>query len=82
MTETEAVALFKCLADKSRLQILKSLAKEDCEVLAIAEKDETLTPRPASPIVGEAFRTRSSRRPRFQTLRGAQRRGRRFPQEA
>lgn len=28
MTETEAVGLFKCLADKSRLQILKSLAQE------------------------------------------------------
>ena len=29
MTESEAILLFKCLADKSRLQILKSLALED-----------------------------------------------------
>ena len=29
MTESEALALFKCLADKSRLQILKSLSRED-----------------------------------------------------
>jgi len=28
MTEAQALALFKCLADKSRLQILKSLAQE------------------------------------------------------
>ena len=29
MTEAEAIRLFKCLSDKSRLQILKSLAIED-----------------------------------------------------
>ena len=38
MTETEALALFKCLADKSRLQILKSLAKEDMYVERLAER--------------------------------------------
>ena len=32
MTETEAILLFKCLSDKSRLQILKSLAIEDMYV--------------------------------------------------
>lgn len=29
MTESEAIQLFKCLSDKSRLQILKSLSAED-----------------------------------------------------
>lgn len=38
MTETEAIGLFKCLADKSRLQILKSLAKEDMYVERLAER--------------------------------------------
>ena len=38
MTETEAVSLFKCLADKSRLQILKSLAIEDMYVERLAER--------------------------------------------
>ena len=38
MTETEAIALFKCLADKSRLQILKSLAREDMYVELLAER--------------------------------------------
>lgn len=38
MTETEAIALFKCLADKSRLQILKSLALEDMYVERLAER--------------------------------------------
>ena len=38
MTETEAIRLFKCLADKSRLQILKSLAMEDKYVERLAER--------------------------------------------
>ncbi len=38
MTETEAMSLFKCLADKSRLQILKSLAVEDMYVERLAER--------------------------------------------
>lgn len=38
MTESEAVCLFKCLADKSRLQILKSLAIEDMYVERLAER--------------------------------------------
>ena len=38
MTEAEAIALFKCLADKSRLQILKSLAIEDMYVERLAER--------------------------------------------
>ncbi len=42
MTETEAIGLFKCLADKSRLQILKSLAVEDMYV-------ERLGPRLGAP---------------------------------
>ena len=38
MTETEAILLFKCLSDKSRLQILKSLAIEDMYVERLAER--------------------------------------------
>lgn len=38
MTEPEAIRLFKCLADKSRLQILKSLAIEDMYVERLAER--------------------------------------------
>ena len=38
MTETEAIGLFKCLADKSRLQILKSLAVEDMYVERLAQR--------------------------------------------
>lgn len=38
MTEAEAIRLFKCLADKSRLQILKSLAVEDMYVERLAER--------------------------------------------
>ena len=38
MTESEAIRLFKCLADKSRLQILKSLAIEDMYVERLAER--------------------------------------------
>lgn len=38
MTETEAIRLFKCLSDKSRLQILKSLAREDMYVERLAER--------------------------------------------
>ena len=38
MMETEAIKLFKCLADKSRLQILKSLIKEDMYVERLAER--------------------------------------------
>lgn len=38
MTEAQTLALFKCLADKSRLQILKSLAKEEMYVERLAER--------------------------------------------
>ena len=38
MTETQALALFKCLADRSRLQILKSLAREGMYVERLAER--------------------------------------------
>lgn len=38
MTETEAIQLFKALADKSRLQILKSLAIEDMYVDRLAQR--------------------------------------------
>ncbi len=47
MTETEAVQLFKCLADRSRLQILKSLAIEDMYVERLAER-LALTPSTVS----------------------------------
>ena len=43
MTEENAIKLFKCLADKSRLQILKSLAVEDMYVERLAER-LSLTP--------------------------------------
>ena len=38
MKESEAISLFKCLSDKSRLQILKSLAIEDMYVERLAER--------------------------------------------
>ncbi len=38
MQEEAALKLFKCLGDKSRLQILKSLAKEDMYVELLAER--------------------------------------------
>ena len=38
MNEQDALALFKCLADKSRLQILKSLIQEDMYVERLAER--------------------------------------------
>ena len=38
MLEADAIKLFKCLADKSRLQILKSLAQEDMYVERLAER--------------------------------------------
>ena len=38
MTEADAIKLFKGLSDKSRLQILKSLAKEDMYVERLAER--------------------------------------------
>lgn len=38
MTEAKAISLFKCLADKSRLQILKSLATQDMYVERLAER--------------------------------------------
>lgn len=36
MTEADAIKLFKCLSDRSRLQILKSLAIEDMDVERLA----------------------------------------------
>ena len=38
MNENDVLALFKCLADKSRLQILKSLAQQDMYVELLAER--------------------------------------------
>lgn len=43
MTEVEAIKLFKCLADKSRLQILKTLVHEDMYVELLAKRLD-LTP--------------------------------------
>ena len=43
MQEEEAIRLFKCLADKSRLQILKSLMRGDMYVEQLAER-LSLTP--------------------------------------
>lgn len=38
MQEADVIKVFKCLADKSRLQILKSLAQEDMYVERLAER--------------------------------------------
>ena len=38
MTENDALKLFKCLADRSRLQILKSLLQEDMYVERLAQR--------------------------------------------
>ncbi len=38
MIEAEAIRLFKCLADKSRLQILKNLVQEDMYAERLAER--------------------------------------------
>ena len=38
MTEQQAILLFKCLADKSRIQILKSLLQEEMYVERLAER--------------------------------------------
>ena len=38
MTELEAINLFKCLSDKSRIQILKSLMDEDMYVERLSER--------------------------------------------
>ncbi len=38
MTEQQSIALFKCLSDKSRIQILKSLMKEEMYVERLAER--------------------------------------------
>lgn len=38
MQDDQAIKLFKCLADKSRLQILKSLMQEDMYVERLAER--------------------------------------------
>ena len=38
MTEMEAINLFKCLSDKSRIQILKSLMDEDMYVERLSER--------------------------------------------
>ena len=38
MNEAEAIRLFKCLSDKSRIQILKSLAIEDMYVERLSER--------------------------------------------
>lgn len=38
MTETEVILLFKCLSDKSRIQIIKSLILEDMYVERLAKR--------------------------------------------
>ncbi len=44
MTENEALLLFKCLSDRSRLQILKSLAQEDMYVERLAQRLDLTAP--------------------------------------
>ena len=43
MTENQAITLFKCLADKSRIQILKTLMEKDMYVSLLSER-LSLTP--------------------------------------
>ena len=38
MSDTDIIKIFKCLSDKSRLQIIKSLGKEDMYVERLAER--------------------------------------------
>ena len=45
MTEEQALKLFKGLADRSRLQILKSLLEEDMYVERLAQRLELTRPR-------------------------------------
>lgn len=47
MTETDVITIFKCLSDRSRLQILKSLVKEDMYVERLAQRLD-LTPATVS----------------------------------
>lgn len=47
MTENQAITLFKCLADKSRIQILKSLMEKDMYVSLLSER-LSLTPATVS----------------------------------
>ena len=61
MTEAEAARLFKCLSDKSRLQILKSLAIEDMYVERLAER-LGITPPPC-PSTLKSWRTPVRSRP-------------------
>ena len=58
MTETQALALFKCLADRSRLQILKSLAIEDMHVERLAQRLDLTPPTVSFHLkkLSEAFR--------------------------
>ena len=48
MTEAQAIRLFKCLSDKSRLQILKSPAIEDMYVERLSERLGITPPRSPS----------------------------------
>ena len=41
MKESDSIRLFKCLSDKSRLQILKSLAIEDMIAEKLLARDTT-----------------------------------------
>lgn len=47
MTENQAITLFKCLADKSRIQILKTLMEKDMYVSLLSER-LSLTPATVS----------------------------------
>lgn len=44
MNELETVQLFKCLADKTRLRILRSLAKADMDVERLAQRLDVTPP--------------------------------------
>lgn len=69
MTEQQAIQLFKCLADPSRLQILKSLLQEDMYVERLAER-LNLTPATISFHLRklEAAGAVSSRKEQYYTM--------------
>lgn len=69
MQEDQALALFKCLADRSRLQILKSLIREDMYVERLAER-LALSPATVSFHLKklEAAGAVSSRREQYYTM--------------
>ena len=64
MSENEALLLFKCLSDRSRLRILRSLAKEDMHVERLAQRLDLTPPTVSFHLkkLSEAGAVRSEKR--------------------